>query len=1108
MKVMKNICIVLTAMIIISCSKDTPVNTLKVDTSEIELFEIVSDTLSGINFTNTVTESPDFNYIQYDVIFNGGGVALADFNKDGLVDIYFTGNQVSDALYVNKGNMQFEDVSQSSGIAKNKLWSSSASVSDVNGDGFLDIYVCKYLLANEAERKNVLYINNGDMTFTDKAEEYGIADMGYSTSATFFDMDKDGDEDLYVGNQMPSSRYLKNQSPEVDYTYTDNLYRNDSNGKFTKITEAAGVKNFAAALSATASDINGDGLVDIYVANDYEEPDFLYINRGDGTFDNTAHVSLKHMSNFSMGADIADFNNDGYLDIFTCDMVAADNYRSKTNMSGMNPDKFWKFVKAGYHHQYMFNALQLNNGNGSFSEIAQMAGVSNTDWSWTALFADLDLDGHKDLVITNGFFRDVRNKDYRNEIKDLIQQHNINVESYSDAQINQSVYELAIAAPSQRLENAVFKNKGDLTFTNVASDWNLNFLGWTQGAAYADLDNDGDLDLVMNNMNDKSQVYRNTTQEKDINNYLKVYAYKNGMPCSNAKIEIENLDESKQTIEITRTRGFLSASEPLALFGLGTNDEIKKLTVTYPDGKQYVKTNLHANQTIKINYSQTKKQKNKKNKAALFTDITNSKIFPVSHNENNYDDYDREILIPHKMSTLGPVMASADVDGNGTLDVFFGGSATFSGALFPMNANGSFSAPLSESEFNVDANSEDLGAAFFDVDNDGDQDLYVVSGGNEYDKGDNNYKDRLYINDGKGVFRKDNSFQSNSVSGSSITVADYDSDGDIDVFVGGRQIPGFYGYDASSTLYINTGGKLKIDTTTTELFENLGMVTDAIWTDYDQDNDLDLFVVGEWMPLTIFQNEGGVLSKYDSNEGLINSNGWWNKITAADIDGDGDEDYIAGNLGLNIKFKASKEEPFKLFTKDFDGNGTHDVYLGYYDQDGTLYPVRGRQCSSEQMPFIKEKFENYEAFAVASIDEILENKMEGAALKEVQLFESVWIENQGNGNFKINKLPNKAQIAPIYTILPDDYDNDGDIDLFVAGNYHNREVETTRSDAGTGLILINDGNGHFTPLSTRESGIYASLDVRDAVLVEAGSNKRKIIIIANNNAPAQVFGLN
>lgn len=1101
--------IVCIAFFMASCSDEPTINTENVDTANIQLFDEVSSSHSGINFSNIVTESPQFNYIQFDVMFNGGGVGLADFDNDGLVDIYLTGNQVSDALYHNKGDMMFEDISKSSGISDNNLWSSSVTIGDVNNDGYLDIYVSKYLLVEKEMRKNVLYINNGDLTFTDKAEEMGVADTGFSTSATFFDMDRDGDMDLYVGNQMPASRYLKKKDNSVNYEYTDNLYRNDG-ATFTKVTEEAGVLNFAAALSTTAGDINNDGLTDLYIANDYEEPDFLYINRGDGTFVNSANVSLKHMSNFSMGVDIADFNNDGNLDLFSSDMVAADNYRSKTNMSGMNPEKFWNLVNAGYHHQYMFNALQLNNGNGSFSEIAQMAGVSNTDWSWTALFGDYDLDGYKDLLVLNGLFRDVRNKDYIHEIEDLVVEHNKNFGNLSKEEINQSVYELAVAAPSERLKNKVFRNNADLTFNDVSAQWNLDFAGWTQGGAYADLDNDGDLDLVMNHMNDKSQIYQNTAQEKKINNYLKVYATRKDQNRFGigSRIEIDYNNGDTQLVEITSTRGFLSASEPVAIFGLGTHGKVDKLTVTFPDGKTFTQENIDANQTINVDYSMATGSKSSEQPISMFSDITKAKVFPITHNENTFDDYKREILIPHKMSTLGPIMTTGDVDGNGTEDIFFGGSAGQSAAIFPLTESGAYAPPVSGSDFEKDKNSEDLGATFFDIDGDGDLDLYVVSGGNEYDDGDVRYRDRLYINDGNGVFTKDVTFKSNTVSGSVVVAGDYDNDGDKDLFVGGRQVPGFYGYDATSTLYRNDNGKLIVANDVAPMLTDMGMVTDAKWTDFDGDEDLDLMIVGEWMNITLLKNNNGAFTKYEGDSDWQLSSGWWNTLEVADLDGDGDEDYIAGNLGLNLKFKASKEKPFKLFTKDFDGNGTHDVYLGYYDQDGTLYPVRGRQCSSQQMPFIKEKFENYEEFAVASLEDVLDEKMEGAELKSVQIFESVWIENLGDGNLKIHKLPMQAQVAPIFTIVPDDYDNDGDMDLFVAGNYHNREVETTRSDAGTGLILINDGKGEFTPLSTRQSGIYASLDVRDAVLVETGTNRRKILIVANNNGPAQAFGLN
>lgn len=1105
---MKNLIALLVLLCAISCKEEkqegnAPSNN---DSSQTAVFEVLSVEESGIDFNNQITESPEFNYIQYDVMFNGGGVGLADFNNDGLVDIYFTGNQVSDALYLNKGDLKFEDISKKAGISANPYWSSSVTTGDVNNDGLVDIYVCKYLLNNENERKNILYINNGDLTFTDKTDSYGVGDTGYSTSATFFDMDNDGDLDLYVGNQMPASRYLKKQNAKADYQYTDNLYLNNGKGSFTNITESAGIKNYAAALSTTASDINNDGYIDIYVANDYEEPDFMYLNTGNGSFVNSANISLKHMSNFSMGVDIADINNDNNLDIISADMVAADNYRSKTNMSGMNPKKFWRLVNAGYHHQYMFNALQLNNGNGTFSEIAQMAGVSNTDWSWTTLFGDYDLDGYKDLIVLNGLFRDVRNKDYIHDIEDLVKEHNDKFNSSSAEEINKSVYELAIAAPSYRLKNKAFQNNGDLTFNDVSEKWNLDFNGWSQGGAYADLDNDGDLDLVMSHMNDIGMVYQNMAVDKKLNNWLKIKlkdATNNNILGS--KVEIRIGDE-KQLIEITNTRGFLSASEPVAIFGLGKKKIVDQLTVTFLDGSEYTTKNVEANQSIVIDKLEAKSKTSKASNKTLFENTTAEKFFPITHNENEYDDYKREILIPHKMSTLGPVMAKADVDGNGTEDIFFGGSAGMTGAVFTMSTEGKYTAPISGSNFSIDKNKEDSGACFFDVDGDGDQDLFVVSGGNEFDKDSKKYADRLYINNGKGVFTKDKSFRGGTNSGSIAVASDYDKDGDLDLFVGGRQVPGFYGYNANSTLYKNENGKLIIAENSNDIFNELGMVTDAVWSDYDGDNDDDLIVVGEWMPITIFNNESGILTK-SNNSSLNNTSGWWNRMKEIDIDGDGDQDYIVGNLGLNIKFKASEDKPFKLYTKDFDGNGTHDVYLGYYDVDGKLYPVRGRQCSSEQMPFVKEKFKDYESFAVAGIEEVLDEKMEGAELKAVQMFESVWIENKGKGDFEIHKLPNEAQIAPVYAILTDDFDQDGDQDIFVAGNYHNREVETTRSDAGTGTVLINDGKGNFNPMSVTESGIYASYDVRDAEIVSLPNSNEKVIIIANNNERCQSFKL-
>ncbi len=1080
------------------------------NTSNMALFKTLDPAHTGITFNNTIVESEKYNYIQYDVVFNGGGVAAGDINNDGLIDLYFSGNQINDALYLNKGKLQFENISQSSGIAKYQNWSSSVLMADINNDGFLDIYVCKYLLDKPEDRENMLFVNNGDNTFTERGEALGVADQGYSTSANFLDYDLDGDLDLYVGNQMPASRYLKKRVTErQDFRYTDNLYRNDGD-RFVKVTEQAGVKNYAAALSVTVSDINDDGRPDIYVANDYEEPDFFYINMGDGTFKDISHQALRHMSNFSMGVDIADFNNDGFMDIYSADMVAADYYRSKTNMSSMNPAKFWNLVNAGYHHQYMANCLQLNNGNGTFSDIAFMAGVANTDWSWTTLFADFDLDGYKDLYVSNGLFRDVRNKDYINGIQDRVKQHNERFAKDPSFDLNKSVFELATEAPSHRLANFMFRNTSGLDFEDVSSQWGLDFAGWTQGGAYTDLDNDGDLDLVINNMNDPSMLYQNMARENNLHNYLKVQlkAADKNLFCYGAKVKIW-INDQQQLSEISPVRGFLSQSEAVAHFGLGEHTKVDKLEVIFPDGSSVVKTDVQANQQLVIHQKNAKPAAKKQPQTAvLFDDLTYEQFFPVSHNENSFDDYKREILIPYKLSTLGPCMAKGDINGDGLDDLFFGSSAGSTSAVFVQTTSGKYQPPNTTNDFAKDAKSEDIAATFFDVDNDGDQDLYVVSGGNEYPPQDAAYQDRLYINDGKGNLKKSSRFKApNKESGGVVVAADFDLDGYQDLFVGGRQVPGKYGYNASSVILKNEKGLLKnVTEQVAPHLSDFGMVTDARWTDIDNDKDMDLFVVGEWMPLTVLVNDDGQFKKSE-NESLNDTEGWWYSIEQGDFDGDGDLDFIAGNMGLNIKHKASKERPFRLFVKDFDHNGTNDVYLAFTDKaSGVCYPVRGKQCSSEQMPFVKKKFATYKEFATASVEDILAEKKEGAVLKQAILFESVYIENRGDGQFSVRHLPRMAQIAPVNSIVVDDWNGDGHLDAFVAGNLWDREVETTRSDAGTGLIMLNNGKGEFDCLASWQSGIYAAADVRDVKIIENAKHE-KLLIIANNNALAQTYRL-
>ncbi|MEL6867594.1 MAG: VCBS repeat-containing protein, partial [Bacteroidota bacterium] len=758
-------------------------------------------------------------------------------------------------------------------------------------------------------------------------------------------------------------------------------------------------------------------------------------------------------------------------------------------------------------YQYMFNVLQLNNGNGTFSEIGQLSGVSNTDWSWTTLFADFDNDADKDLLVTNGLVRDIKNKDYiisRKALMDSLK--NVALAAGKKPSINSM--ELIDMAPSIKLNNYIYANNDDLTFTDKGRDWGFMDNTWTHGAAYADLDNDGDLDIVMNNMNEVAFVYRNKTVERGNKNYLRVQLI--GDHGSNrysygAKVWIYQ-GEELQVQEVSPVRGYFSSSEPILHFGLGDNALIDRLLVQWPDGRRMEMESVKGGQLLQL------RQADAKTGALvaldygpkLFEDRTLSAGIDFVHQENNYDDYKEEILLPHRMSHLGPCMATADVDGNGLEDFYIGGAAGQAGVLYLQQSGGTFQAADSK-PWGSDQKSEDINALFFDADGDSDMDLYVVSGGNEFAEGSAALRDRLYLNNGKGQFSKSNGLPNIKVSGGVVSAGDMDGDGDQDLFVGGRQTPGKYGHIARS--YVLQNNKGRFTDVTTEIAPDLerpGMVTDAQWLDIDQDQDQDLIVTGEWMPIGVYLNEGGKLKTATKEVGLEKTNGWWNRIAVTDMDGDGDQDLIVGNLGLNIKYKASEEEPFKVYIKDFDGNGTNDVYLGYYDTDGVCYPVRGRECSSQQLPFVKKEFKTYDAFANASIDKVLGARSEGAIYHEAQVFETVYIENLGNKQFKVHKLPNEAQISPTYGIICRDWNGDGHMDVLLAGNYYEREVETTRSDAGIGQVLLGNGKGEFKALHPSETGIIAYLDVRALAMVE-DAQQNAIVLIANNNNGMQVY---
>lgn len=1057
-------------------------------------FNLLPSERTGIDFENTIRESTYFNHYYYSQMYVGSGVAIGDINNDGLADVFFGGNQVEDRLYLNKGDFKFENITKKSKIARNSGWTWGVTMADINADGYLDIYVSRNGYSeNPSDRRNQLYINNQDLTFTESAQKYGLGDVGFSTQAVFFDMDNDGDLDMYQVNQVADKKLLLvNKIPKDQFKFfRDRLYRNN-NGKFTDVSEEVGITaDIAYGLSVNASDLNNDGWMDLYVANDYAEPDFMYFNNGDGTFTNVIHEKLKHITQLSMGSDTGDINNDGLLDLITTDMTPEDHYRSKTNMASMSTEAFENMVNAGAHYQYMANTLQINTGKGSFSDIGNMAGMAYTDWSWASLIVDLDNDGLKDIIVSNGIKKDVDNNDYRNKVKNL----------GKDATA-EGLFQLSKDTPSQPISNYVFRNKGNLQFEKVTKDWGFDTPSFSNGMAYGDLDNDGDLDVITNNIDAPAFVYEN----KATGNYLKINVEgpeKNKFGIGSRAIICYN--GTTQIAENTVTRGFISSVEHGMFFGLGKDVEVEKVEVLWPNGTSNIFENVKANTTLVAKASEAKKVTKKQGqKSTLLTELQPSDLgIDFKHQENKFDEFTEEILLPHNVSQNGPFFEFGDVNNDGLDDMFIGGAVNQAGVLYLQDSNGKFNRGISQ-PWEDEKASEDLGCLFIDADGDNDLDLYVASGGSEYEIGNPLLKDRLYINDGLGNFKRSiNALPDIRQSSQCVKASDVDKDGDLDLFVGTRLIPGAYAFPATSYLLINENGKFtKASNDIAPDLINIGMVSDAVFTDVDNDNDEDLMLVGEWMEIKILTNTNGTFEDESDAFGLSDTRGIWWSITASDIDNDGDEDYIIGNLGRNNKFKASEEHPFKIYANDFDDNGTNDVVLAKFYKDGYV-PVRGRECTSQQMPYVAEKFEDYDSFASSKLIDILpEETVDDAVVYEIKNFESVILIND-NGKLVKKSLPVEAQISPIKSSIVMDINKDGNLDIITVGNHYGVEVETTRYDAGFGTVLLGDGKTNFSPLSPVESDFYVPYDSRSMKQMSIKNNS--LILVTNNNNELSIF---
>jgi enediyne biosynthesis protein E4 len=1067
--------------------------------SDDKLFTSLSKSQTGLDFRNILEESEDLNVLNYTYFYNGGGVAVGDVNNDGLTDVLFTGNMVKNRLFLNKGDLNFEDITQTSGVAEQQGWCTGATMVDINQDGWLDIYICRSADTRADKRANLLYINNHDNTFVEKAADYGLADEGYSTQASFFDYDKDGDLDMFLLNHSLMeyagfSKILPDLKKQRNPIYGNKLYQNDGSNHFTEVSEKANIASnvLSFGLGCAVSDYNNDGWLDIYVSNDFNEQDYLYINQKNGTFSEESASRLGHTSLFSMGSDAADINNDGHTDLITLDMLAEDNHRQKMTSGADNYDKFKLLESLGFGSQFSRNMLHLNNGNGSFAEIGQFSGISGTDWSWAALFQDYDNDGFKDLFVTNGFVRDYTDMDFLKYTTD----EQIKAKEGQEAKL--SVSDLIGQMPKSEVENYVFQNDGKLSFNKKNKDWGIEGTAVSSGAAYADFDNDGDMDLVINNINEYASFYQNNSEKLSKNNYLKIklLGTKNNPSGIGSRVSVYAGGQIYMQEQIP-VRGFQSSVEQILNFGIGETPQIDSVVVLWNNDKKQVLKKVKSNQTLSVKIAEANQVFDYQNDTEKIFFTENQHSLNFTHSENLYNDFKSQILLPNMLSRSGPYLAKGDVNNDGLEDLYVGGASGQSGELFLQQKNGNFS-PKPQPIFKQNIASEDCDAVFFDADNDNDLDLYVVSGGNEFQENDVALQDRLYLNDGKGNFNK-SPLPKETTSGSCVRPADVDNDGDLDLFIGGRLSPQKYPQSPESQILINQGKGIFIKDNRQKI-SSLGMVADAVWIDLNKDKSLDLVVVGEWMPIKVFMNHNGKLS--DQSEAWIKepSGGFWNKLLAEDFDNDGDLDLVIGNHGLNSQIKATKNQPAEITFKDFDDNGTIDPIMSYY-LNGKSYPFPSRDDLLEHLPMLKPKFTNYKSYTDAQLSDLFTTEqLKGSTTLQAQNLQTIYLENAGK-SFKMKPLPVQTQFSPVYAITSTDVNADGKKDIILGGNLSTARIKFGKYDASLGTVLLGDGKGNFQNVPASKTGLNLKGDVRNMVMVG------KKLVVGVNNDKVRVFGL-